>query len=501
MLPAVWFYPYWSRKWTKGTPMAEVAIVWLRRALRLADNPALSAALAEAATVLPVFIDAPGDPLSGAAGPAARAWLASSLRSLGHSLTGRGSALVVAEGDPADVLLALARETGATSVHADHLYDPASLGSDARIERALGQAGIPLHTHRCALLGEPDFPRTTTGGPFKVFTAYHRARLREEQAPLTTPAPEGIPLPPLVHVHRDLFERAPALAEGTPGAPPLLLERFEPGEAGAHAALGRFLAGPVAQYAHDRDAFGTDGTSRLSAHLAFGEIAPWRIAAAVDEAVGGDPSLREGTEGFLRQLHWREFAHHLLHHFPETVARPLRPEFERFGWAEDPTGLEAWKAGRTGYPLVDAGMRELLATGWMHNRVRMIAASFLTKHLLLPWQLGAAHFTERLADADVANNTFGWQWVAGSGADAAPYFRIFNPVTQGERYDPPGTYVRTWLPELAGLPDHVVHRPWMAPAEELDQAGVALGETYPLPIIDHREARERALAAYRETRR
>jgi deoxyribodipyrimidine photo-lyase len=265
---------------------------------------------------------------------------------------------------------------------------------------------------------------------------------------------------------------------------------WTPGEAGALVAAERFAAEALGTYPEDRDRPDLIGTSRLSPHLAFGEISPKQLLASLSRQ--SDPA----AAAFVRQLYWREFAHHTLHHFPDSTERPLQPAFEHFGWAEDPDGFAAWRAGRTGYPLVDAGMRELAATGWMHNRVRMVVASFLTKDLLLPWQDGARHFWEHLADADLANNTFGWQWVAGSGADAAPYFRVFNPVLQGQKFDPHGAYVRAWVPEIAALPDRWIHRPWEAPREVLAQAAVVLGRTYPEPIVDHAWARQRALATY-----
>jgi len=265
---------------------------------------------------------------------------------------------------------------------------------------------------------------------------------------------------------------------------------WTPGEAGAFATAERFVAKALEAYPDDHDRPDLVGTSRLSPHLAFGEISPRQLLALI--AHSPDP----GAAAFVRQLYWREFAYHTLHHFPESTTRPLQPAFERFGWAKDPAGFDAWAAGRTGYPIVDAGMRELAATGWMHNRVRMVVASFLTKDLLLPWQDGARHFLEHLADADLANNTFGWQWVAGSGADAAPYFRVFNPTLQGQKFDPRAAYARAWVPELAALPDRWIHRPWEAPAGVLTEAGVTLGSTYPAPLVEHAVARERALAAY-----
>jgi deoxyribodipyrimidine photo-lyase len=278
----------------------------------------------------------------------------------------------------------------------------------------------------------------------------------------------------------------------------MLSAYFELGEAGAHALADRFFADAVARYPADRDRPDLFGTSRLSPHLAFGEIGPRQLLAAARQASACDGTCpdAEGATAFTRQLYWREFAYHQMHHFPRTTDEPLRAEFRAMPWADDPGGLEAWRTGMTGYPIVDAGMRELAATGWMHNRVRMIVASFLTKDLLLPWQVGARHFWEHLVDADLANNSFGWQWVAGSGADAAPYFRVFNPALQGAKFDSAGTYVRTWVPELTRMPDRWLHRPHEAPPDVHAGAGVTLATTYPAPIVDHAEVRVRALRAY-----
>lgn len=253
----------------------------------------------------------------------------------------------------------------------------------------------------------------------------------------------------------------------------------------------------MAAYSDDRDRPDRDGTSRLSPYLHFGCVGARQVWHAVRSRAGADsaPGTARGAEAFLRQLAWREFAHHLLFHFPAAVHTPLREEFTAFPWRDDPAALVAWQEGRTGYPLVDAGMRQLWKTGWIHNRVRMVVASFLVKDLLLPWRMGAAWFFDTLADADLANNTFGWQWVAGSGADASPFFRVFNPTLQGGKFDPRGDYVRKWVPELARLPDRWIHRPWEAPAAVLSSAGVAPGKTYPRPIVDHAVARLRALAA------
>jgi deoxyribodipyrimidine photo-lyase len=273
-----------------------------------------------------------------------------------------------------------------------------------------------------------------------------------------------------------------------------LRETWTPGEAGARHRLGQFLDDALAQYGGARDLPGIDGTSRLSPHLAFGEISPRQVWHAVHAA--GEGGTAKGAAAYLRELYWREFSYHLLFHFPHFPDAPFRPAFADFPWESDAKALRAWQRGRTGYPIVDAGMRQLWAMGWMHNRVRMVAASFLVKHLLIPWQTGEAWFWDTLVDADLANNAASWQWVAGSGADAAPYFRVFNPVLQGEKFDPKGDYVRHYVPELAKLGDKHLHAPWEAPLDVLAQAGVMLGDQYPTPIVDHGAARKRALEAY-----
>ena len=461
-----------------------VGLVWFRRALRLADNPALAAALAENDVVVPVFILSPYDPWP--VGAASRAWLARSLVSLDASLREFGSSLVVREGAPFETLATLAAECGATTVYADRRFEPDAAETEAGLKGNLSRTGLQLCTYNCTLLNPPNTRLSKDRSSFKVFTPYYRAALAATSPEPPTPAPERIPSPETMPESLDITA---VLADAATGAPDLD-HYFTPGEVGAQDKASHFFAENVADYVTLRDLPATYGTSRLSPHLAFGEISPRQLVADAQRTGG------EGAEAFVRQLYWREFAYQMLHHHPATYENPLRPEFARFPWAFDPEGLEAWMTGQTGYPIVDAGMRELNATGWMHNRVRMVVASFLTKDLLLPWQTGMHFFEEWLIDADMANNVFGWQWIAGSGADAAPYFRIFNPVIQGATYDRWGGYVREWVPELAALPDKVLHRPWEAPDHVLADAGVRLGETYPRPIIDHQEARVRALAAY-----
>jgi len=336
--------------------------------------------------------------------------------------------------------------------------------------------------------------KTTAGGPFRVFTPFWRRCHASPGHERPRPAPARIPSPGTPPPSWSLPELRLCTSAPRDGG---IRAAWAAGEKAGRDRLSGFLDNAMVSYPHDRDRPDRDGTSRLSPYLHFGCVGARQVWHAVQARAGADsaPGAARGGEAFLRQLAWREFAHHLLFHFPATVHAPLREEYAAFPWRDDPDALVAWQKGRTGYPLVDAGMRQLRKTGWMHNRVRMVVASFLVKDLLLPWRIGAAWFFDTLVDADLANNTFGWQWVAGSGADAAPFFRVFNPTLQGGKFDPRGDYVRTWVPELGLLPDRWIHRPWEAPAAVLSSAGVVPGKTYPRPIVDHAAARLRALAA------
>jgi deoxyribodipyrimidine photo-lyase len=474
--------------------MASV-VHWFRRDLRLEDNVALQAAAARGA-VVPVYVfdeDRPWQP-----GGASRWWLDKSLHSLAHDLSAAGSRLILVRGRPADVLPRLARDLEADAVTLTRLYEPHERGEEAAVNRALAAVGVDCRRFGGSLLFEPEAIRTGTGTPFKVFTPFAKACFSAPAPARPQPAPGRLAAPP-VWPNAEAIESL-GLHPRNPDWSTGLGEQWRPGEAGAKALLDRFLSEAVADYADHRDRPDLAATSRLSPHLHFGEISPrrcWHAARALAEA---DGRRARGLEKFLSELLWREFAHHLLFHFPSLPEQPLRPEFAAFPWRDDPSSLRAWQRGRTGYPIVDAGMRELWMTGWMHNRVRMIVASFLVKDLLVPWQQGAAWFWDTLVDADLANNAASWQWVAGCGADAAPYFRIFNPVTQGQKFDPDGAYVRRYVPELARLPTAHLHAPWLAPAGALAEAGIRLGRDYPVPIIDHAKARSRALAAYEQIR-
>jgi len=468
------------------------ALIWFRDDLRVDDNPALQAALARGYQVLPVFIHAPREESDWAPGAASNAWRARSLSALDASLRMRGNRLHCAQGDSLETLRALAHAHGAEAAFWNRRYEPAIEARDATIKRALRADGLMVDSFNGALLHEPWQVETKQGDPYKVFSAYWKTASAARPGMHLGAAPGELPAASAIPVDAD----GPASLRG------LCASHWEggfwqyatPGEAGAHAALRRFIEDGLEDYGTARDRPALDGTSRLSAHLHFGEISVQRVLAEVEASAASPAAIA----GFARQLGWREFSVHLLHHFPHTAERNLNPRFDDLQWARpDPGLLAAWQRARTGIPIIDAGMRQLWQTGWMHNRVRMLVASLLTKNLRMHWNLGARWFWDTLVDADLANNTMGWQWVAGTGADAAPYFRIFNPVLQAQKFDPDGAYVRRWLPELTGLPDALLHTPWKDP-----QLLRSIAPKYPRePIVDLAASRGMALAAYQDMRR
>jgi deoxyribodipyrimidine photo-lyase len=469
-------------------------ILWFRNDLRLTDSAALTAAAATGSPVICAFVL--DDAACGAwkAGGASRWWLHHSLTALDAALRKAGNRLICRTGRAVNVIAELADEAGARAVYLSRRYEPWAVAEETALSDLLSARAIDVRRFGGALLVEPEVVRTGQGTPFKVFTPFYRAVLKELAVASPRPAPETIPAPKTLPRSKSIEDLG--LRPLTPDWAAGLRETWLPGEAGAVAALDRFIAEAMAGYPEGRDRPAAVGTSRLSPHLHFGEIGPRQILARLHVGEG-----QAGAEAFVRELVWRDFCAHLLFHWPEIPDRPFRPEYADFPWRSDPVALRAWQRGQTGYPMVDAGMRELWRTGWMHNRVRMITASFLVKHLLVPWQDGEAWFWDTLVDADLASNAANWQWVAGSGADAAPYFRIFNPVTQGEKFDPRGDYVRRWIPEIAALPDKYIHRPWTAPDDALRHAGIDLGTTYPRPIVDHAASRARALLAFETFRR
>lgn len=472
-----------------------VSILWFRQDLRLEDNPALAATLGTGGSVLPVFIWAPEEEGAWAPGAASRWWLHHSLASLDQALRRLGSRLILRRGPTLETLAALIKETGAEAVCWNRRYEPTAIQRDSKLREGLAGQGVRVESTNAALLHEPWTIRNQARKPFQVFTPFWRHCLAQAEPPLPLPPPERLPSPTRFPASLALaqLELEPTVSWADGFRP-----HWQPGEPAATRQLDRFLTEAFLAYDEGRNRPDLAGTARLSPHLHFGEVGPRQVWAALKRhaARNGWPDTRWRGSQFLAEIGWREFAHHLLYHFPQTPDAPLRHEFDRFPWHTDKAMLRAWQRGLTGYPIVDAGMRELWATGWMHNRVRMIVASFLVKDLLVDWRAGAKWFWDTLVDADLASNTLGWQWAAGCGADAAPYFRVFNPTSQAEKFDPQRHYIRRWVPELARVPDDWIHQPGEAPPHVLAQAGVRLGKDYPAPIVSHRIAREVALDAY-----
>jgi len=466
------------------------AIVWFRRDLRLRDNPALQAAIEAGHDVIPVYIHAPHEEGAWAPGAASDAWLHHSLQQLDAQLRAIGSALLLRSGDSMAELQALIAESGAEAVYWNRKYEPATQPRDAAIKRGLREQGVQVESHNGYLLFEPWELATLQGGPYKVFTPFWRNALTRWRLAELSEAPRKLSPVKLPGLPLQALALEPRL-----GWDAGFWEHWQPGEAGAQEALEVFAEGALNGYREQRDLPDRTGTSLLSPHLHFGEIAPWRIAYTLEglRSAGRDADI----DGYIRQLGWREFSWHLLHHFPQTSDVNLNPRFERFAWEPaQPEMLAAWQQGRTGIPIVDAGMRELWATGYMHNRVRMLVGSFLCKHMRMHWKEGARWFWDTLVDADLANNSMGWQWIAGTGADAAPYFRVFNPVTQAQKFDPNARYISRWVPELAALPVKARFAPWQFP-----QLLAEFAPSYPTqPLVDLAKGRDEALAAYQRCR-
>jgi deoxyribodipyrimidine photo-lyase len=480
--------------------MPTTTLVWFRQDLRLADNPALAAALEFGAPIVPVFIHSPAQDAPWEPGGASRWWLHQSLSQLDRDLRAVGSRLCLRAGtDALAELLHLAQECGAARVVWNRRYEPQVTARDQRVKAGLRSAGCEAVSFNAALLHEPWTVKSKSGGPFQVFSAFWRHCMTLPEPPLPLPRPAHLPAPAVWPASLDLADLGLlARHQWTAG----LQAAWTPGSVAAHGLLDRFLNDSLEVYPTHRDRPDLPDTSRLSPYLHFGEISPrevWHGLRGFALRHGRHSSWRQSQ--FLTELGWREFAYHLLYHFPATPDMPLREKFTAFPWKSSVDNSQSWQRGATGYPIVDAGMRQLWRTGWMHNRVRMIAASFLVKDLLQNWVGGARWFWDTLVDADLASNTLGWQWVAGCGADAAPYFRIFNPTTQATRFDPQGTYVREWVPELARLPSQWIHQPWAAPGPVLAAADVRLGESYPHRLLDHETARAEALAALATLRR
>lgn len=486
----------------KTTPQTDTApvIFWFRSDLRLSDNPALSAAAGSGHDVVPVYILDDQSPQHWKRGGASRWWLHQSLHALDTDLRKAGfHPLVCAAGNAADVMDRIIRDTGARGVYWNRCYEPWAMTRDKTIKEKLKSRGIEVHSFSAYLMFEPWDIKNKTGGDYKVFTPFSKACLERsgEIRPVVTPVSAGknsYAGTPRLSGPIDALNLMPQIRwyEG-------MAAEWQPGAAGAAKRLEGFMeSGGVGNYKAQRDFPAIDGVSRLSPHLHFGEISPHHIWHSVSRAIAQNPkdvSFANQAQGFLRQLIWREFSYHLLYHAPDFPDQPWNKQFARFPWQRDEVLLEKWKRGKTGYPIIDAGMRQLWQTGWMHNRVRMIVGSFLVKNLLLHWRDGEDWFWDTLVDADLGNNAAGWQWIAGCGADAAPYFRIFNPVLQSGKFDPSGDYIRRYVPELADMPDRWIHAPWEAPPMIRAQAG-----NYPAPVVDLNQSRDRALKAYAESK-
>lgn len=470
------------------------ALVWFRQDLRLADHPALAAAVETGQPLLFAYVLDDETPNLRRLGGASRWWLHHSLRSLAADLHRHGATLHMFVGSALDVIPKLAQDAGASAAFWSRRYAAAEVDTDRRIEDTLAKAGIEVHSFNGSLGHEPDEVRPKTGGFYKVYSAYWKASQAALKIDDPIPAPKhwtnAAYRPKVFHpVSLDDLDLLPK-RDWSAG----LAADWEPGEAAAQRRLHLFVTEHLADYAVDRDRPAIDGSSRLSPHLRFGEISPRQVIAAAKD----NPAATK----FLMEIGWRDFAYSVLSNVSDIATESYDRKFRDFPWETlSPGTLEAWQRGRTGYPIVDAGMRQLWQTGWMHNRVRLITGSFFVKHLMGDWRVGEQWFWDTLCDADPADNTVNWQWVAGTGLDAAPYFRIFNPILQSEKFDPEGLYIKRLVPELAKLPKRWIHTPWEAPEDVLDKAGIVLGKDYPLPIVDHGEARQRALDAFAALRK
>ena len=472
------------------------AILWFRRDLRLTDNAALQAAVYGGRPVIPLFILEDAPPVRGPGG-AARWWLDASLRALTAGLEATGSRLILRRGAPETVLSALVEETGASMVAWNRGYEPPQDARDAELADVLRARGLEVYVGQGKLLLEPEAVRTKTGGAYGVFTPFWRTARAQVDSSKVVAAPKAIE-PPKRWPESDALDAwslHPSKPDWSKG-----FDGWTPGEAGAATRLGDFVKAKLATYPQDRDRPAVEGSSRLSPHLTWGEVTPRQVYCAVQTRLAAH-GLEHQAEKFLSEIGWREFDYGVLAQQPALDREPFRRTLAGLVWRDSERDLQAWRRGLTGYPIVDAGMRQLWTTGWMHNRVRLITASFLVKHLLIDWRKGESWFWDCLVDADPANNTANWQWIAGTGADAQPFFRIFNPVTQGEKFDPDGAYVRRWIPELGKADRRWIHQPWTASPVDLAAAEVVLGRDYPEAVVDHDVARARALEALKATRK
>ena len=466
------------------------AIVWFRKDLRILDNPCLDFALRAGKEIIPVFIWDKNEGGQWSPGATSRWWLRNTLDSLRSSFEELGGKLIFRTGKAEKILPMVVSETNPDSVYFSRVYDPAGLVTQNSVEKALEKKGIAVYSFNASLLNEPWEIKNGTGRPFQVFTPYwkvSRGGIHREPASYK-PSDISFANEPIQSQRLEELDLLP-----NHPWPEKLSEHWNVSEAAGHELIAQTAEVLTRSYSSHRNIPSVEGTSRLSPYLAWGLVSPRQICQAVLQAQRKDNA--KGVEDYLAEIGWREFSYHLLYHFPSIPDRPLRPKYANFPWRKDRGALQKWKYGRTGYPLVDAGMHQLYETGWMHNRVRMVVASFLVKHLLLSWSEGAKWFWDTLVDADLASNTQGWQWAAGCGADAAPYFRIFNPILQGEKFDRDGRYVKYWIPSLSNMPSKWIFRPWKADPLLLRKHDIKLGIHYPMPCVDHSRARTRALAA------
>lgn len=467
----------------------KTAVWWIRRDLRLTDNQALAAALHAADQVIPLFIVDPFFDQSAYVGQKRRAFLWAGLRQLDADLRQRGGRLIVRYGRPQDVLAAVLAESGAEAIFAEEDFTSYARRRDSQIANQLLltlTAGVVVHPPGTVLKQD--------GEPYTVFTPFKKNAWLQRPLPR---AADILPAPKKLNTPEDMKSEAlpedPKLSEAVP---------FKPGEAEAQRRLTAFAADAIDRYAQERDMVAVDGTSQLSPYLRFGMISARQAVVTAVTAMhqAKTNEARKGAETWLSELIWREFYVHILHHFPHVLGSSFRREYDEIKWRNREEEFDAWCDGRTGYPIVDAAMRQLNSTGWMHNRARMIVASFLVKDLLIDWRWGERYFMQQLVDGDPAANNGGWQWTAGTGTDAAPYFRIFNPTSQAQKFDPEGRYIRRWLPELADVPDDYIHEPWRMPPVIQKSANCQIGRDYPQPVVDHHEARDRTLDAYKIAR-
>lgn len=465
------------------------ALYWFRNDLRLSDNSAWKLAVDSGSEVFPLFIHSELEDGEWAIGDASKWWLHHALADLEQQLDAKGLKLILRQGKPQQVLQELINELEITHIYWNKRYIPHQFEVDDRLHTELVKTGIEVEVANSSLLAEPWDVSSGSGQPYRVYTPFLKAFPgQENQSPVDS---EGMPVVPgnwPTSLTLGDLELLPKV-EWDAGFKTF----WNPTRAGAIERLHQFSEKAMASYKARRDFPGEDGTSRLSPYLHWGQIGPREIVALINTMPDS-----KGKETFFREVVWREFAYHVLFHNPHTPTQPLQPAYAEFPWRESEADLQAWREGKTGYPIVDAGMRQLWQTGWMHNRVRMVVASLLVKHLLLPWQEGAKWFWDTLVDADLASNTLGWQWAGGCGADAAPYFRVFNPILQGKKFDPDGDYIREYVPELAAVPNQFLHEPWEMPASMQEYLKTIIGEHYPAPIIEHGFGRDRALAALQD---